>query len=1340
MPIQAPQWTEYLSCPVCCNEFAANLRPPISLGCGHTICRTCLATLHRKQCPFDQTIISTELDNLPVNNALLQLVSTSTITGTSPGSGGGSATSTSSPGSSLGGSGGSGSTANDPDINSPSVQNLNPDDLLCYKSARSCIEELALYLKPYPNGNAGGLLSRPMQRKLVTLVNCQLIEDEGRARSLRAARSLGERTVTELILQHQNPQQLSTNLWAAVRARGCQFLGPAMQEEVLKLVLLALEDGSALSRKVLVMFVVQRLEPHFPQASKTSIGHVVQLLYRASCFKVSKREGDSSLMQLKEEFRTYEALRREHDAQIVQIATEAGLRIAPDQWSSLLYGDTAHKSHMQSIIDKLQTPQSFVQSVQELIIALQRTGDPANLSGLRVHLKHLAGIDSNAENHVPTWRECSTALEAVKRVVIGLVDFVQHHGNRKLQEPGHLAHNSKYKISLCRDLNLRGTCPRGPNCTFAHSEEELEKYRTKLRKNNIRTPNGKDHGEYMGELGMPSGSHGYHSSGEEASPMRYPKPTPPMRYLDKSPMSNHSHASGSSNSNSSHNSHLAPIPPHQHPPFANVPPPPTALQHGANGRNFNFNPNFATGNNNNLPYGARPPPPPMPPPPVHSSAGIRGNFIRPPNGNFMGHPPPPPPMQHNPGNGPPPPMNVLHGANHPAYPTAQPPPLDQVHPPIINAPPPPYVGNQGFSEYPDKIDQRRTFNPWDNQPAPVVNNPVSGTSGPQQHSIAPINLIGPQHASKSGINQPYPSSMHGTKGHLAMPPMVPHSQHPMPTLPSHHHQQQQQQQQQHQQIQQQQHQQQQQSHPVPGNVGKFFPGNAQMQHKLRDRSNNNGRMHLSHAHSQPPQGVPSMHQPTSSSYGNGSRSNLHTPHSQSASGMNSNGGMATGNNGVTNGYHGSTLPSTRNETLELFKMLNLNSGSDIAHYVETAKDLFVRSDSLLTDDDMNISENDFANAANNKYGPISRMSNQPGKQKGDFPFAASFMDSEWLLNMPQQLYNEHSQQQQQQQQQSTITVGTGTKSEPNNNTLELDLFQVDHKLSDYGGGAGVNQVNTSTSQLLHHHQVEAQLLQQQQQQEQQQQQQQQQQLHQSQHHLHASSTPQHMAPTTQLPVHHSSDAVAAAVAALGFLQQQRAAHSHHSSPQPNHQQLHHHQQQQHQMQQQQQQQQQQVVRFNNLMGTTDGGADLKIHNFKELKDLKNQHAMVGLSPVSGVLTASTSSSSVVSAVTPLWSNLLDLSGLKPSAESGSDLVVVGHANSAGCGNNSSHTILNSSTASSSIGNLNNSNSSSNNINNNNNNNNNNSNNEDSYEAGIADDMRELALRLESELELDETGA
>ncbi|KOC63223.1 Roquin [Habropoda laboriosa] len=459
MPIQAPQWTEFLSCPVCCHDFDVALRGPISLGCGHTICRTCLANLHRKQCPFDQSVINTEIERLPVNEALLQLVGNPVPT----------------------------------NVATAYQKLLPPEDHANYLVAKRCIEELALYLKPCqtnPSLATGvGLVSRPMQRKLVTLVGCQLVEPEGRARAVRAARSLGERSVTELILQHQNPQQLNANLWAAVRARGCQFLGPAMQEEVLKLVLLALEDGSALSRKVLVMFVVQRLESHFPQASKTSIGHVVQLLYRASCFKVSKREGDSSLMQLKEEFRTYEALRREHDAQIVQIATEAGLRIAPDQWSALLYGDTSHKSHMQSIIDKLQTPQSFAQSVQELVIALQRTPDPGQLSSLRPQLELLAAIDPSPETEPPTLAECRAALEAVRTVVAALVEFIQQHGNRKTQDGTHNVGpgQPKYKVSMCRDLALRGSCPRSTNCTFAHSDMELDKYRSKNRKLSLRS-------------------------------------------------------------------------------------------------------------------------------------------------------------------------------------------------------------------------------------------------------------------------------------------------------------------------------------------------------------------------------------------------------------------------------------------------------------------------------------------------------------------------------------------------------------------------------------------------------------------------------------------------------------------------------------------------------------------------------------------------------------------------------------------------------------------------------------------------------------------------------------
>jgi hypothetical protein len=70
------------------------------------------------------------------------------------------------------------------------------------------------------------ILSRPMIRKIFSLLNSQYIDREGRLKALKAARSLGERTCIDFILHHQNPQQLTANLWSAVRSRGCQFLGP----------------------------------------------------------------------------------------------------------------------------------------------------------------------------------------------------------------------------------------------------------------------------------------------------------------------------------------------------------------------------------------------------------------------------------------------------------------------------------------------------------------------------------------------------------------------------------------------------------------------------------------------------------------------------------------------------------------------------------------------------------------------------------------------------------------------------------------------------------------------------------------------------------------------------------------------------------------------------------------------------------------------------------------------------------------------------------------------------------------------------------------------------------
>lgn len=91
MPVQAAQWTEFLSCPICLNEFNSGGHKPISLGCSHTVCKTCLHKLHRKACPFDQTAISIDIELLPINRALLLLVGAQVSEGFSDGVGMGGA-------------------------------------------------------------------------------------------------------------------------------------------------------------------------------------------------------------------------------------------------------------------------------------------------------------------------------------------------------------------------------------------------------------------------------------------------------------------------------------------------------------------------------------------------------------------------------------------------------------------------------------------------------------------------------------------------------------------------------------------------------------------------------------------------------------------------------------------------------------------------------------------------------------------------------------------------------------------------------------------------------------------------------------------------------------------------------------------------------------------------------------------------------------------------------------------------------------------------------------------------------------------------------------------------
>jgi RING finger/CCCH-type zinc finger protein len=98
------------------------------------------------------------------------------------------------------------------------------------------------------------------------------------------------------------------------------------------------------------------------------------------------------------------------------------------------------------------------------------------------------GMRMFPESEPPSWYECRAALEAIEIVLSALVEFIQQHGSRKSQEGSHNNGQSKYKVSMCRDLALRGSCPRATSCTFAHSDVELDKYRSKSRKLAARPP------------------------------------------------------------------------------------------------------------------------------------------------------------------------------------------------------------------------------------------------------------------------------------------------------------------------------------------------------------------------------------------------------------------------------------------------------------------------------------------------------------------------------------------------------------------------------------------------------------------------------------------------------------------------------------------------------------------------------------------------------------------------------------------------------------------------------------------------------------------------------------
>lgn len=155
-----------------------------------------------QSCPFDQTPIE---NNLPENEAILGLIA---INSSHP-------SSQTSP-----------QTANRDKTVNHSYDCVEVNDIPYYRKCIDCIKQMALLLRPQQQSNKLLIiylsvnqnnknviqldisLSRPMQRKLITLLHCQVVDGEGRTRAMRNARSIGERALAELLIKHQDSHQL----------------------------------------------------------------------------------------------------------------------------------------------------------------------------------------------------------------------------------------------------------------------------------------------------------------------------------------------------------------------------------------------------------------------------------------------------------------------------------------------------------------------------------------------------------------------------------------------------------------------------------------------------------------------------------------------------------------------------------------------------------------------------------------------------------------------------------------------------------------------------------------------------------------------------------------------------------------------------------------------------------------------------------------------------------------------------------------------------------------------------------------------------------------------------
>ncbi|CAF3930229.1 unnamed protein product [Rotaria magnacalcarata] len=259
-----------------------------------------------------------------------------------------------------------------------------PKDHIRTLCADKTLGDISMAIKPMINSKeCESVISRSMIRKIFSLLNSQYIEREGLSKFLKAMRSLAEHICLDIMLGHQNPQQLTNDVWSTVGFQNHTFYESAIQEKVLNHILSFFKHHAESQAEDIASFVIKDVHGN----DRRDIRPIVDLLSGASCFQV---------------FFT-----------------------SPEQWSLLFYADTQHHLSVEKIIDNLSTPDLFSHAIEQFSNVIRRAGASSeHLLNLKSNFQRLSKIaDDNQEYYLNPAIFTQLVLDAINELLQVLINF-----------------------------------------------------------------------------------------------------------------------------------------------------------------------------------------------------------------------------------------------------------------------------------------------------------------------------------------------------------------------------------------------------------------------------------------------------------------------------------------------------------------------------------------------------------------------------------------------------------------------------------------------------------------------------------------------------------------------------------------------------------------------------------------------------------------------------------------------------------------------------------------------------------------------------------------------------